>query len=475
MTRQDSLAWRFAEMYDRVSDLAFGVLPKRDFVETGPSHRRTDNRFRAVAHVVLFFFAMNPSVLLMGERGAGSGNNGLGAETSPLFYLFAIACYGLAAIGILLRLNFSLLPLLRAAPIWLIVGYAFASVLWSIDPNHSLSRATGFLGTTLAAALIATFPRAAQLRILAVTFGVVLLASLLFVAIMPDLAVSTYRGETTARGIYVHKNIYGWAASLFTLTILGAWRARAIGTIRAVPFIAAGVLGVWLSQSASSICALVVGSVVMMVLSLLRRAGKARSFLSGMAISAIAGIGTLSGLLLPWILKLFDKTPTLSGRTRLWSALEPAMAERFIGGWGFGGALWQSHRGQDFLEYEFFAGNAQGGYVENQINLGLIGSTFFYGAVMWVIIGLFRRSNFGDLYARTMLVVLVAMLLLGIVAPIFMPANQAFWILLAIPMFDCFGPLRAPRVPKPAREATPLACYFAPLHRLAPRSPSARA
>lgn len=475
MTGQDSLAWRFAEMYDRVTDLAFGAKPKEDFIETGADGRRTDNRFRAVAHIVLFFFAMNPSVLFMGARGAGSAGNAAGAETDPLFYVCALACYGLAITGVLFRLNFNLAALLRATPVWLILGYAYASVLWSIEPGHSLSRATGFLGTTLAAALVATFPRAAQLRILARTFGAVLLAALLMMVITPDLAISTYRGETNARGIFVHKNIYGWAACLFTLVIIGAWRARAIGTMRAVPLVAAGMAGVWLSQSASSMCALAFGMIVMSLLSLLRRAGRARSVLSGIALSSVAGLGTLFGLLLPWILELFDKTPTLSGRTRLWSALEPAIAERLMGGWGFGGALWQTHRGRDFLKYEFFAGNAQGGYVENQINLGLIGSALFYGAIMWVSIGLFRRSNDGDLYARTMLVVIVTMLLLGIVAPIFLPVNQAFWILIAIPMFDVFGPLRAPKPSNTLRPSTPLMCFFAPLHRVHPCSRSARA
>jgi exopolysaccharide production protein ExoQ len=429
---------------------------------------RTDNRFRHIAHVVLFFFAMNPSVLFMGGRGASAGLSlGNRGETSAIFYVLALVCFSVSSLGIWLRLKFTVMPLLRAVPVWLIVAYAFASVLWSIEPSHTLSRATGFLGTTLAAALIATFPRAAQLRIMALTFGTVLLASLLLTAVAPELSISTYRGETTARGIYVHKNIYGWAACLFTLVIFGAWRARSIGTMRAALFLAAGIAGICLSRSASSICALGVGFSVMAAMSILRRTRRARSVFTGLSITVVVGLVGLSWLLLPFFLEVFGKTDTLSGRTRLWQALKPAMSERLATGWGFGGALWQTPTGADFFRYEFFAGNAQSGYVENQINLGLTGSALFYGALLMVIASLFRRAYNVDHYARTMLAVLVAMLILGIVAPIFMPVNQAFWILIAIPMFDRFGPLYAPRIASFARVGTPIACFFSPALRSA--------
>lgn len=457
------MAWRFARMYELVSKRFYRRSTNRFSAAAHSIPERTDNRFRLIAHVVLFFFAMNPSVLFMGGRGASAGlTAGDRGETSVIFYILALVCFGLSSLGIWFRLKFNLVPLLRAVPVWLIVAYAFASVLWSIEPSHTLSRATGFFGTTLAAAFIATFPRAAQLRIMALTFGAVLLASLLFTAVAPELAISSYRGETTARGIYVHKNIYGWAACLFTLVIFGAWRARSIGTMRAVLFLTAGIAGICLSRSASSICALVIGFSVMAAMAVLRRTGRARSVFTGLSFMVVPALVGLSGLLLPFVLETFGKTATLSGRTRLWQALEPAMNQRLATGWGFGGALWQTPTGADLFKYEFFAGNAQGGYVENQINLGLIGSALFYGALMLVIVSLVRRSNHGDVYARTMLTVLVAMLVLGIVAPIFMPVNQAFWILIAIPMFDRFGPLRAPRIPSFGRVGTPIACFFSP-------------
>ncbi len=457
-------------MYDLVTKRFFDKLTNRDAAAVQSVPERTDNRFRSIAQVVLFFFAMNPSVLFMGGRGASAGLTlGERGQTSAMFYILALACFSLSALGIGLRLKFHLMPLLRAVPVWLIVAYAFASVLWSIAPSYTLSRAFAFLGTTLAAAFIATFPRAAQLRIMALTFGAVLLTSLLLTAIAPDLAISTYRGETTARGLYVHKNIYGWAACLFTLVIFGAWRARSIGTMRAALFLTAGIAGVCLSRSASSICALGIGLSVMVAMAILCSTGRARPVFSGLSIIVCAGLIGLSGLLLPLVLEAFDKTATLSGRTRLWHALEPAMTERLATGWGFGGALWQTPTGADFFKYEFFAGNAQGGYVENQINLGLIGSALFYGALVLVIVSLFRRSNHGDLYARTMLAVLVAMLVLGVVAPIFMPVNQAFWMLIAIPMFDRFGPLRAPRTASLRRVGTPMSCFFSPARRFAPK------
>lgn len=204
------------------------------------------------------------------------------------------------------------------------------------------------------------------------------------------------------------------------------------------------------------------------LLAVLRRASRARVLFSAGTIGALIAMGALASVMLPLVLETFGKSPTLSGRTSLWSALIPAMDERLVAGWGFGGALWQTPRGADFLKYEFFAGNAQGGYVENQINLGLAGSALFYVPLLLTMIAMFLRSNRGDRYARTMLTVLVTMAFLGIVAPIFLPVNQAFWILAALPMFERFGPLRANRAWSPLKAGTPVPSFFAPNHRLSP-------
>jgi exopolysaccharide production protein ExoQ len=387
-----------------------------------------------VAAAVLFLFAMSPSVILMGVRGASTGE-----ETSPVFYVLVMIGYVLSTIGILVRLQGNIFPILRAVPVWLMVGFAFASTFWSISPEHTLSRSVAFLGTTIAAAFLATFPKPMQLRIMTVIFGMLMAISLLMMIIAPSLAIGEYHGERVVRGIYVHKNILGWAACLFSVIAFGTYRARVMYWPIPLAVTLLSVLATVVSASGTGLLGLIIAAAIFAVLTALRNAGRARLALTIVTFGGLFGLIGAAGLILPTVLQALNKTVTLSGRTRIWDALGPAISQRWMQGWGFGGALWDSELGRDFLKYEFFAGNAQSGYVENMINLGAIGCTLFYIPYFLVMVRMLRQSGEGDMYAQTMFAVFGVYLFLAITAPIFMPVNQVFWMLIALPLFEQVG------------------------------------
>jgi exopolysaccharide production protein ExoQ len=391
-------------------------------------------RMVLVAAAVLFLFAMSPSVILMGVRGASTGE-----ETSPIFYILVTVGYALSTVGIMVRLQGNILPILRAIPVWLMVAYAFASTSWSISPDHTLSRSVAFLGTTIAAAFLATFPKPMQLRIMTVVFGMLMAISLLMMIVTPSLAIGDYHGERVVRGIYVHKNILGWAACLFAVVAFGTYRARVMYWPVPVAVTLLAVAATVVSASGTGLLGLVIAAAIFAVLTVLRNAGRARLALTIATFGGLFGLIAGAGLILPIVLQALDKTVTLSGRTRIWDALEPAISQRWLQGWGFGGALWDSDLGRDFLKYEFFAGNAQSGYVENMINLGVTGCVLFYVPYLIVMVRMLRQSGEGDMYAQTMFAVFGVYLFLAITAPIFMPVNQVFWMLIALPLFEQVG------------------------------------
>jgi exopolysaccharide production protein ExoQ len=399
--------------------------------DTVVTHRE---RMVLVAAAVLFLFAMSPSVILMGVRGASTGE-----ETSPVFYVLIMIGYVLSAVGILVRLQGNILPILRAVPVWLMATYAFASTLWSISPEQTLSRSVAFLGTTIAAAFLATFPKPMQLRIMTVIFGMLMAISLLMMIVAPSLAIGEYHGERVVRGIYVHKNILGWAACLFAVIAFGTYRARVMYWPIPLAVTLLAVTATVVSASGTGLLGLVIAAAIFAVLTVLRNAGRARLALTIVTFGGLFGLIGAASLILPIVLQALDKTVTLSGRTRIWDALEPAISQRWLQGWGFGGALWDSDVGRDFLKYEFFAGNAQSGYVENLINLGAIGCVLFFIPYFAVMVRMLRQSGEGDMYAQTMFAVFGVYLFLAITAPIFMPVNQVFWMLIALPLFEQVG------------------------------------
>lgn len=386
---------------------------------------------------ILLFFGSSPNILLMGARGAEGGGN-QGAETSITFYVGALICYGLAILGLLLRLRGQLLPALGVAAVWLNVLLAFVSITWSVEPAETLSRCIGLFGTTLGAVFLATFPPNHQLRTMTLAFGVIMGVCLLMIAVVPDIAVATVKGWN-ARGIFVHKNLYGWSSALFTIVAIGAYRSRSIARPIAGITIVLAATGALFSGSANGIMAVFLAVLTFGLLGFLRRTGRYRGVLTGIAFAGMIIVISAAGLILPYVLEIFDKTVTLSGRTRIWSALEPAMEQRWLEGWGFGGAFWKSDYAQEFMKYEYFAGNAQNGYFELYLQTGLVGTIIYFIPFIWLIRKMIRRSNNGDLFAEAIVVLQMIFLFMAVAAPIFMPVNQIYWFLIVVGYFHDAG------------------------------------
>ena len=103
----------------------------------------------------------------------------------------------------------------RNLPMLLLLELPFLSVLWSIGPSVTLRRAVGLLGTMLFSALLATRFTPTQLLLLIVSvLAPCMVLSVLFMGAVPHLGFM----EGAARGVFIHKNVLGWAAALCTIS-----------------------------------------------------------------------------------------------------------------------------------------------------------------------------------------------------------------------------------------------------------------
>lgn len=389
-----------------------------------------------LAGLILFFFASCPNVLLVTSQVNSTGTS---SGASVTFYAIAMLCYALSAIGIAVRLRGHIVPLFRAWPVWALVAFAFISCTWSVVPSFTLSRSIAFLGTTLSAGLVATFPKSRQLAMVTWVGGAILVISMIMAVATPELGVMEYEGQTAVRGIYVHKNMLGWCTNLFFVFAWGAYQARAVKRIWASAVICLAVAAMIMSKSSSSIVGAIIAGCIFLTLSVVRRAGKARAMILLCLMLIMIVLIVFVPILTSAILESMGKTITLSGRISLWEALIPAIQDKALLGWGFGGAIWDSPLGADFLKYVFYEGNAQGGHVENLINIGIVGCLLFYIPYLSAMSWNFRNSILGDNFSLTMFCLLFTLAFLGVTAPILLGVNQLPWILIALPYFERTG------------------------------------
>ncbi len=237
--------------------------------------------------------------------------------------------YGLIAAGLVRGGMATLDALVRSAPLLLLVGLAFASTLWSIDPDLTARRSLAVLMTTLLGVWLAVrFDWLSLLRLLASVWLLLLAASLVSGVIAPSFAVMDEVHPGAWSGGWWEKNqLGGHAARAGILFAFLAWRDGEKRRLWVAATLLA-VLMVILSRSATSLAGIMLGLGILAAAGWML-GGRRRSVLllwsSGVAIIA----ATLLAVLAPSLLTgLIGRDVTLTGRTEIWGALLSAIGER---------------------------------------------------------------------------------------------------------------------------------------------------
>lgn len=269
------------------------------------------------------------------------------------------------------------MAILRSWPLVLLVGLAWLSVLWSIDAATTLRRAFALtMSTLLAFALAVRFTPRQYLLLSALVLGACMVLSLVFLALVPHLAITPSDG--TLRGVFVHKNVLGWAACVSVVASMALMADEAAGMRRlGYALVGPSLACLLLSTSATSIVATFAGlALLAFYRALVRKHGLARwvLVLVFLQVTALFLIG-LSNFLVP-LLDALGKDSTLTGRLPLWELIDEKIRLHPLIGYGYQ-AFWEDGNAQkwqivDKILWE--PPHAHNGLRETLLGLGLVGA-----------------------------------------------------------------------------------------------------
>ncbi|HEX4203113.1 MAG TPA: O-antigen ligase family protein [Ktedonobacteraceae bacterium] len=297
----------------------------------------------------------------------------------------------------LVTCSFILIALIstRAREVWktlfqsrlflILPAIACISAAWSQNPAHTLVSSCNLTLTTLFAIyLYARYPKDTLLVFLTGGAAIGLLLSLLAVIFLPSVGIDAYQQDAW-RGLFLQKNN---CATLCTLFFVLAVHLKPTSTSeRMLRFlvIALAILFIVMSGSRTGWVLSLLALVLTCIFHIIgRMSGTDRAATK----AALFGLSVVAGVLLylnsSGILAVLGKDPTLTQRTVIWASVIPSILKHPFLGYGFG-AFWSGMNGesmQTILVTGWMEGQAQSGYLDVLLQLGLIG----FCPLVWLFI-----------------------------------------------------------------------------------------
>lgn len=261
----------------------------------------------------------------------------------------------------------------------LLIGIALVSFLWSAAPGVTLRRSIALVGTTLFGVYLATrYSPKELLRLIAWTFGIGAVLSVIFALALPEYGIQPYSGAMTWRGIYRHKNLLGRLMGLnaIILLLLATNNPRYRWLIWSGISLSVGLL--LLSQTKG-------GLVSFVILLILLPIYKALRLNYTLVLPFLIIVLNIAGIVIMWLVNNLEpllasigKDITLSSRTPLWESVIYKIQERPLLGYGYS-AFWLGWQGESAYIWQmgWDAPNAHNGILDVCIDLGLIGLIVF--------------------------------------------------------------------------------------------------
>ncbi len=298
--------------------------------------RALDGKFAfALAVVLLLVFSSGWQVLLFGPQDLSKSS-----QPSVLLRIIYFPFYA-AEIGLLLTApRASLRAAVRAPLLWCIIGLAFISTFWSVDPDMTTRRSVALLFTTLfGVTLAARFDWRSLSAILATGFAILAVTSFLLGLLAPTWGRMTEIFPGAWSGVFKEKNGLGNRMALGVVIFLGA---AALNPRRRVlwSFMAClALLLIVLSTSKTSLIGLCLGLSSFGMVFLVRRGPVTAVVATFVAVTSAILFGLVLVFASDVILGLLGKDATLTGRTVLWAAI---IRQAELSPWtGYGyGAIW---------------------------------------------------------------------------------------------------------------------------------------
>jgi exopolysaccharide production protein ExoQ len=287
-----------------------------------------------------------------------------------------LACSLLILLLISTRFREILAVCRRSKLLLLFPALAFVSMVWSQNPRHTLVDALNLLLTTLFAMYVyMRYPGDRLISFLTLAAFISLLLCALAVVAFPSVGIDAFQ-QNAWRGIFGQRNNCAATCTLFLMVGLHAKTRGLMEQLIAGSVIALSLIFIVMSGSRTGWILAAIGLVLTYGL---RFTAQIRSldrilFLMVLAVP-ITLIALFIGSNLNEILAAMDKDPTLTQRTIIWAQVIPSIAKHPLLGYGYS-AFWQGLNGESMqavLTTGWMEGQAQDGYLDTLLQLGLVG------------------------------------------------------------------------------------------------------
>ena len=358
------------------------------------------------------------------------------AQASSLVRTLYFPAYAAGLFLIALRPWDSVMGLARQPFLVALLVIAGASIGWSVAPDQSLRREVALIFTTLGGVVLGARWRWPTLvEIIATAFAVLAIVSLIVCVFMPTLGRMQDLFPGSWRGVWAEKNTFG---GMMVFAFLAFAAAACFTPRRALLWWGMAGLSValiLLSTSKTSLVALVLGMAALGFVLLVRRGGAISVVAVYVAVVGVAGLA--AGILLApdVFLNLLGKDATLTGRTKIWTAVLRLIHQQPWLGYGYA-AVWSDDSGRGPLAWivkqaGYKPEHAHNGWLEQWLGMGLIGlaawTLCFLSTLLQSLWAVFMRR--GALFAFPLMVVYSLMILTESIAVAY---NDLRWVLFVI-------------------------------------------
>jgi exopolysaccharide production protein ExoQ len=328
----------------------------------------------------------------------------------PLLFIAQLTTAGAAAVAALMPLYVyyrrkDLAPLMLPRTfLFAVPAFAVLSVIWSEAPGESLRFAGEFLATVVLGLLLSSARnQESVIRGLTLAFLVYVVVARV---IGGTVGVGVGAGGEAFSGLTSSKNLLGDIASTGLIVSMSAlamavrhrrWEWLAIGGVG----VALDLYTVVATRSAGALLGLGMGVAAMIALTPLVYAGKLVRAWVTCAVALCLLVGglfsrTLSAALINFGANLFDKDPTLTGRTYLWYRAADLIQEKPLLGRGYY-AFWRQGNLDAEGLWRYFGIENRGGFtfhntvVDILVTLGWLGALVIFAVVLVGLVALIRK------------------------------------------------------------------------------------
>ena len=261
---------------------------------------------------------------------------------------------------------------------WLValVVLAVASTAWSQDPSFTFRTSVSLVATTAFGVYFGTrYTVPQQLRLLAWTCSLLVSLSFFFAIFLPKYGIR-HDAQGAWQGVFIYKN---WLAKAMVLAVpvFLFVRPKRFNSLRWLG-VAASFALLFLSRSATGmvVCVAIIATLVLCRLVGARDAVTVPFLALGLI---VVGLLLFQNLTVAAALQAVGRSPDLTGRTELWSAVLLSIFRRPWLGYGFS-EFWQGTHGEAasvLRTIEWLPGSAHNGFLDVVLQLGALGLITF--------------------------------------------------------------------------------------------------